>query len=333
MSNLISFLPTPLEGEHILSTMARWAKLQGGKVEGFVFNKVTEHASAFVPTYAYDAMQDAFIKQFNPSKVERIAFIKQHTLLNYYSPLMQYKIAYAIERNAVCYGACTRPKNPRKLDKQPTVCTPQQSKLAFSNVWRWCPSCVTDDELTCGISYWHVAHQIPSTFKCYKHPDETLMAGCENCDFKYRDIRKSSAPPLDSICPKCFSHMGSKTYITNKHTHWLSSASLQLLNQEGTITQPEFGHSMKNGLSGYFSNENQLIPKESIFVADELQHRFNEWLFDNRLEVFFNQPTQSIKERVLSIDVGRTQAKYLPPTSVLLWLRYFGTESLDSRHF
>jgi len=333
MSQALTFLPEPLQGEHILSTMARWAKLQGGNVENYIFKSASPHAAIFSPVYAFDAMYDCFIKQYNPTSAERMPMLQQHTLVNYYSHLMHYNRAYEIEHEAVCYRAGTKPKKAQQLEMQPRVFIPQQSKLAFADTWRWCPLCVEEDEQHCGVSYWHTAHQIPSMLCCHIHEEQQLQSECKHCGFRYTDIRQHVSPPFDGNCPQCGASMCASPCESNLHHKWLASASLQLLNQKGTITQPEYGYEMKHCLSRCFNFHGKKYAQDAIFVADRFQRMFNEWLFDNHLDVYFKDAEQAVKERVLSIDTGRIQTKRLPPISVLLWLRFFGAESLDSLSF
>lgn len=332
MSSQFSFLPTPLEGEHILSTMARWAKLQGETDSKRVLNRLSEHLRWFSPSYCYDPMFDDFLKHYG-SNVSRIGLIELQTSLMYHSVLIRYKNIYAIESLKTYYSGGIKPKKPKKIKRLNPLTAPHQSKLAFSSLWRWCELCAKEDEVRLGCSYWHVAHQLPSTFTCYKHREVTLTEHCETCDFQFSDIRKYSAPPSDGKCLKCSSPMRPQEYVSNEHTIWLSETSFLLLNQGGGLTTPEFGHAMKNGLSMGFSKRCAINPKAPIFVADDLQREFNEWFFNNQLHVFFKQPELAIEEQVLSIETGRIQARRLPPISVLLWLRFFGAESLENRYF
>lgn len=325
-------MPSLLAGEHILSTIARWAKLQGENDTKRVLNRLSDHMRGFNPSYCYDPLFDDFMCHFGPDS-DRKEIVKQQTMMMYHSALINYNKVYPVEHLKTYYPGCSKPKFPKQINRLPVLTIPQQSKLAFSNVWRWCEQCASEDKQKNGVSYWHVAHQIPSTFTCYKHPEQTLIEVCDSCGFQYTDIREYSSPPEGVKCPNCTLRMLPYSYISNEHTDWLSKASFQLLNQSGGISTPIFGHAMKNGLSHGFSKRNSRRARESIFVADELQSEFNEWLFNHHLDVFFKEPELAVKEKVLSIDVGRIQARRLPPISVLLWLRFFGAESLESHCF
>lgn len=46
----------------------------------------------------------------------------------------------------------------------------------ISHPLKWCPQCVTNDEMSCGRAYWHVAHQSPISTACYKHLTQLLVS-------------------------------------------------------------------------------------------------------------------------------------------------------------
>lgn len=330
MRSQLSFIPTPFEGEHILSTMARWGKLQGERDTKRVLNRLSDNIRAFTPTNSYEPMFDDFIKHYGDC-AERNKLLEQHTSLKYHSALIQYKKIYPVENRKVYYPGGVKPKFPKKVSRLSALTTPQQSKLAFSGAWRWCQSCSKLDNLRRGTSFWHVAHQLPSAITCYQHHHQILSEGCHDCGFSYTDIRNHSAPPVDDKCPICSAKIAPKTYALNEHTQWLLENSMRLLEQQGTLSSPQYSHQMKNGVAGFFAKASRISRKAPIYLADSLQNEFKDWLFSNGLSVFFKQPELAVDERVLSIDAGRYQARNWPPISVLLWLRFFGVESISNR--
>jgi hypothetical protein len=159
-----------------------------------------------------------------------------------------------------------------------------------------------------------------------------LSVGCKACGVVVTDLCKTPLPPVGNNCPRCEIYISPVHYPKNPHLSWIEHRSFELQRQKGVLSSPEFGFTMKHGVQSEFSQIIGTNTRQSVFIADRLQNEFIQWLYDNRLDVFFNEPEKGVSEKALSLERINIKASRVPPISVLLWLRFLEVEwpSLDA---
>lgn len=329
MGKAITFLPSPLPGEHFLSVIARWGILQGKLDIRNSLESLSTQALMLSHKYIHHPMSDDVIARYG-SGLERDQVLRENTLVPYYGTLLTYSSIYSLIHQKQYHKWYVKKSRRKAKQNTPSAC--YNTMLKFGEKWRWCEECVVEDEKHFGITYWHVLHQIPSVLHCSKHPDVALSVGCDTCGFVVTDLCKTPLPPIGNRCPRCKIYIPPVNYQRSSHIAWIEDCSLQLQHQKGVLSSPEFGHIMKYGVQGQFSYIVGNNTRQKVFIADRLQREFTQWLTDNGLGVFFNEPEKISSEKVLDIEAITLKASRRPPVSILLWLRYLDAEwpSLNS---
>nr|WP_258406066.1 TniQ family protein [Shewanella acanthi] len=110
----------------------------------------------------------------------------------------------------------------------------KQSHAAISGVqstrvtcWRWCPSCVTENEARFGLAYFHRDHQLPAVFHCLVHGD-VLVSGCHECGWHHYRLNEQSVPPKDNACPDCGAWLEAKPIAMTDTMQRIEAASVRL---------------------------------------------------------------------------------------------------------
>jgi len=320
MSNVISFMPQPLVGEHILSVVARWYLLSGNE-DKRILNSLSKNAMQLSTKYIHHPMIDDVLNHFGEG-LNRVVALAEHSLLPYYASLTKYDQLFSIIRQQKYQRFFS--KERRKIPHTSTPTTRYNSVLKYAEIWRWCDQCVEEDINNFGIPYWHVAHQIPSTVRCYKHRDAALNAKCKRCDFEVKDLRDTPLPPMNGVCYGCGEKIEPIECLRNEALDWVEHASFDLLNCRDNLLSHSHNYIMQRGVQNFHSKVRNDNRQRAIFVIDEIQQEFVSWIVSNGFDNFFHEPERALSGKVLNINIGAYQAKNWPPLSVLLWLAYIG---------
>ncbi len=313
-------MPQPFVGEHMLSVIARWYLLTG-KDDKRALNSLSSSAMQLSMKYVHHPMVDDVLKLYGKG-IARHEALTEHTGLPYHAPLTKYPELHSIIQQEKYQGCFS--KNRRKIKQTSTPTTRYNSVLKYGDVWRWCHQCVEDDTEKLGMPYWHVAHQLPSTVRCYKHRETALSVKCKCCNFEIRDLRSALLPPIDNDCYACGEQVSPIEFNSSDALNFIENASFDLLNLCGDLKSHRFNYVMQRGLQNYHSRLLHRYKNKAVFALDKEQQRFNAWLLANGLDIFFHQPERALIGKVLDINHGAYQAKNWPPLSVLLWLAYIG---------
>lgn len=84
---------------------------------------------------------------------------REHSIAAYYFPFTV-PSTHALISDLWLAGKTT---HARKLILSPSRTLPVEHPL------KWCEACIEEDEEKLGRSYWHVAHQFPTTWRCSRH--------------------------------------------------------------------------------------------------------------------------------------------------------------------
>jgi hypothetical protein len=323
MGKAITFLPSPLPGEHFLSVIARWGLLQGTSDIRKVIERLSPDAMFLSHKLIHHPMTDDVISLYGSGLIRK-GVIHENTLLPYYAALLPYKLIYHIAHQMRYHRQYVRNKN--KAVKAPTFTAHYSTVLRFGEKWRWCKLCVSEDETKVGTPYWHAQHQIPSLLHCYRHRDTALSVACVKCGFEVRNLCDFPLPPRDNQCPKCDSNISSVNYKKSSVIAFVENSSLLLQGQKKVLTSPEYSYIMKYGVQGQFSNIVGRKTQQSVFIADRLQTEFFQWFQDNNLGVFFNEDEKVARDKVLDLETMVRKSTCRPPLSILLWLCFLEVE-------
>lgn len=321
MSNVISFMPQPLAGEHILGIVARWYLMTGEKDKRVLFS-LSERLRQLSPKYIHHPMVDDVLIKYG-SGLQREAALSEHTLLSYYAPLIKYDRLFAIVKQQKHQWWPTS-KRVTKNQHSPVENAPFNSVLKFAGNWRWCAQCAEEDLALVGTSYWHVAHQIPSVIRCYKHRWKALSEKCQACGFVVKDLKDTPLPPIQRSCYACGENIQPIEFTKSDALDWIENASFDLLKHGENLLSHSHNHIMQRGVQNYCSKVNSTSGRNYIFVIEEVQQKFARWVLSNGLDIFFNEPETALSGKILDINVGAYQAKNWHPLSALFWLKFLG---------
>lgn len=323
MDKPITFLPSPLPGEHFLSVIARWGLLQGTGDIRKAIERLSDDAMFLPHKFIHHPMTDDVISLYGAG-LQRERVLHENTLLPYYAAQLPYQLIYPIVYQVRYHRQYVSNKN-RKV-KAPALTARYNTVLSFGDKWRWCKQCVIEDEMQVGQPYWHAQHQIPSMLSCYRHQDVALSVSCNTCGLEITDLCNFPLPPRDNQCPKCDATIRPISYKTSSIISFVENCSLQLQSQKKVLTSPEFAHIMKHGVQGQFAQIVGNMSQQSVFIADRLQTEFVQWFLENDLGVFFSEGAGVANDKVLDLETIVRKSSRRPPLSTLLWLCFLEAE-------
>ncbi len=316
MGKRITFFPTPLPGEHLLSAVARWVVLTGQKDAKCALITLSANRDSLNPRRAVHPLYSDLFDTLRAS-INIDELLRQHSLFPYYAPLIKFNQRLWVLNIG------------RKL-AEPMRYSPLHNQLSLASNWRWCPCCVKEDEERYGTAYWHTKHQLPSVLSCYKHEEQILLKECSHCGFNIRDLRLNLLPPNSGNCPQCGAGFESNG-VENEVTDWLKKASLQLMSQSD-LKNPQYEYSMMYGVSRALGATHFSRPcKSPLLVFEKLQQQFAEWFIAHQLGQFFDESEQNIhSQKILTIESASKYPRSIPPISHLLWLKFLKVPSLEA---
>lgn len=321
MISPISYLPTPLPDEHILSVLARWHELSGHvdfKRSAALFTSNRHrlnNRSIWFPAYA-----DIY-KHFNGA-LSRYELLNQHTLYAYYAPFLTNQVRCAIEIGS-----------QHTNEPEQRFAPEHQVNVRYSSVWRWCPDCIEDDIEEYGSQYWHCLHQVPTIRHCQKH-GTILRYHCENCDFEYLNLSKIWLPPEKDQCPLCHQPYPLSIKLSSPdEIHWLEEISnhLQANISKGSI------ENLREILKIAFGSEDR--PRNfTVTLRRQLsavQAQFDSAYSKRQLTVYLNGIESSLNARKTPRFLNVSHIAYgnscLPPLCYLLLLHcFFSVQELEN---
>jgi len=154
---MIAFFPEIYEDELLYSVLARYHlrsdNLSTKRTLLDLFGSKTVIATSDIPS-SLGVLSERLDGVITPEEL-----ISKNTLLPYYSPFLEIKRVDSIRREMIGQGGGA-------LHTRIGI---MASSVKTPNVFRYCPSCVTEDEKNYGEAYWHRLHQLPGVVVCPKH--------------------------------------------------------------------------------------------------------------------------------------------------------------------
>lgn len=320
MNRAISFMPQPLPGEHLLGVVARWYLMTAEK-DKRVFFALSDRFRQLSPKFIHHPMIDDILSKYGSGLLRETALSK-HTLLPYYAPLMKFDRLFPIVKQQK-YQWRPYSKTATRSQHSSIESTPFNSVLKFAKNWRWCSQCTAEDMAEFGSPLWHVAHQVPSVVRCYKHRTKALSEKCYACGFEVKDLVNTPQPPYQSYC-LCGGYIKPIEFMNSDALDWIENASFDLLRQQESLLSHSHNHIMQRGVQNYCSKVNSAYGRRDTSLIDKTQRKFANWVLSNGLDIFFNKPEVALSGRILDINVGAYQAKNWHPLSALFWLKFLG---------
>ena len=248
--------PAPLEREHLLSCLMRYAISQGRKEYVKVAKQVSTNVSKVdCNSYWRTIYRDALI-QYLPKYHSQIAF--DNTLLKVFSSFTQCDFSTLLTQQL---------EQPLKL------------QLKYANLeqvhhgWKWCPECVTEDEETYGVAYWHCDHQFALKKRCSQH-GTLLISECQHCNYSFSSILQG-APPLSS-CPKCGESFIQQDREDTDADLWIEGCANRILQDEFELNKTEVQEYFK-AKYGFNELKRQWTLAERKHITYQ-QDLFGKWL-------------------------------------------------------
>lgn len=309
----LTFLPNLLPGEHLLGAFSRLLLLNAGgssaEMQKSIIGNVSSLNVSLIYHKSYDLLFDLFIKQKTKE-----ALLNQHTMLGFYRHSMKYQQRKKVLSNDSSEG----------LSK---LAFPGGKLMKHAQHWRWCQSCVKENEQKYGVAYWHTAHQLPTAITCHEHKGEQLVFSCCHCGFKVYDLKKCQVPPSTS-CPAC--KVGFETIYRDlgEDAKWIQQAGVELLNNTSSFLRPEFEYVMQWVIDLVTSRQWKLRSHNIESVLEMKQTLFTDWLVERGLDELFISGTELNTCKALSIGKTIEFPRKVPAISHLLWLRFLGIQSL-----
>lgn len=137
----------PFPGEHLYSWLVRLHKLSGS-AEFLSFQKTLDFQDRFLHSHKlFSESSEFLVQRLN----NRDKALYEHTI----TPLWQISIGNLLSDNFSPLDTFSHMN--------------EQLLFNFDTSWHSCKKCRNEDLEQYGASYWHVQHQLPSVFECYKH--------------------------------------------------------------------------------------------------------------------------------------------------------------------
>jgi hypothetical protein len=309
----LSFLPNMFPGEHILGAFARILYLNSSSDDKLFQKDLTGNNSSLTVTAAYHKSYDVLLALYSDQK-SREEILNQHTLMGFYRHGMKYQHRQQLLTM------------PDKKERE-SIYLPGATMLQSATSWRWCNSCVQQEEKIYGIASWQVRHQLPTSMTCDIHCSETLHSKCSNCGFMVHDLRGLPMPPKGS-CPTCDFTIHSMSQDLSPDAKWIQHTGIELHKSDSTFLKPRHEYAMKYA-AGLVTARKWKINSNNIWaIYDYHQKEFTNWLLENRLDQLFIARIDLQRCKALDIEKVIELPRKVPAVAHLLWLRYLGVHSL-----
>tara|TARA_R110001583_G_C5624799_1_gene406543 strand:- start:487 stop:1443 length:957 start_codon:yes stop_codon:yes gene_type:complete len=292
-----------LPGEHLLGALGRYHHLSSYRLMSKSLRGVTFDIKSLCP----QAFNRTIFKDIHFSMTNRdndfLTFIKPNTLINFYHPFA-----------------------PEGLlsSKTPRAILPKAKDVFNRNKnWQWCPKCISEDIDSFGVPYFHVEHQLPAMFHCYKHK-VPLLIRCDDCIIYRNNIEIIGVPPQPDSCIKCFDNIDEKYAFLDEDMQWLNETSLKLLTSDEipfNLLKLQTAYQKWLGVGPINGRRTVAEQKSTKKAQVELENAFSPKLFST----IFNNPNDVLSKRVvntLHIPKASFQPNYfLSPIVHLLIIR------------
>ncbi|MDI7743465.1 TniQ family protein [Lysinibacillus fusiformis] len=158
---MIGSFPNPYEDELIYSIFARFANrsanLSVRDTLGMFFN---DHRSKLTPDFPSN-LNEA-VKQLSVFEYASFEYLLyNHTPINYFTNFLM-----TVDKNLIINEV----KQKKSQNLQMSI-----GQVAFtvkeSNYFKYCPTCLKNDLVSLGESYWRLSHQLPSVMICSDHKE------------------------------------------------------------------------------------------------------------------------------------------------------------------
>ena len=200
--------------EHVLSMLARHHMLSGYRTYRTALKGISTDLSRQYPS-AVDRPIYHDIYTSVSSDESYIDFLKAHTLFNVYEPFM--------------------PKQVKNLQGETILYPSSYNRFNTSHEWRFCLSCVADNNELGEMPYFQLAHQLPSVSVCHKH-QERLYSSCTACHINGKNIDRIGCP-AGSHCQFCNKELSPMNSYLDDDMDWLHRTLLKLLSAK--VIMPE----------------------------------------------------------------------------------------------
>lgn len=201
-----------------------------------------------------------------------------------------------------------------------------QTKLKATESWRWCPKCVREDQQNFGISYWHTAHQLPTSVTCYKHPELSLIDKCEACGFAVTDLSEHSIPFIK--CPKCNHINDCSEAQLHSDLFWIQEKGLELHRGALELETPRFEYDMSYALALFYNTIEPGTPLQRVLKMENYQNKLDAWIRQRNINLLFRENVNFTNDLAINLERTINKPRKVTPLSHLIWLRFFGMERL-----
>lgn len=300
------YLSAPLPNEHLLSMLARGFDLSGRNDFLHTVRVISPNVGNMNPALIWRPVYWTIASHYIDT-VGWDALLQNHTLVPYYLPFLNGSLRAVLIAGSLELA---------DIKIQPM----QQNHIRHAQHWRWCIDCSQSDFEQFGTTYWHVNHQIPSMLVCDRHRTP-LVSQCDYCGFVYKNLKRHWLPPKDGHCLECKRLTVPQTQGTVAIYDYLGEISLGLQAGELQIVDDSLRHSMRQRI-GFDS-----LPKRSTLAMrktnSKLQQKFNEWLPDDLLEIYFLKNREHAlkpSNPLLKLTSAAYRQRSYPPLCALLML-------------
>ncbi|WP_445928872.1 TniQ family protein [Marinimicrobium sp. C2-29] len=195
MNRKISFFPTPLPDEHIVSALIRYLRLSGKRNLSSGRNHITRDYQSLDSTTPWRVAYIDIYSVFQDTlSVEE--FANKYTLWPFFKPFISSEVQSSV------IGMKWVPDGKKRFTLTSTV----QNHSSLCKSWRWCIACASSDYDRYGITYWHREHQLPNVLHC-RHHNRNLDRQCPHCEQSIWDIYYLPLPSPDGLCRFCHRSM------------------------------------------------------------------------------------------------------------------------------
>jgi hypothetical protein len=309
---LSEFSPRLYPDEHLLSAIARLARLKGERNLAVAFPGMKGDTYIFLPGAILRPWYRTIAPLFPAMTID--ALISHHTLWNYYKPFMQ-PMAKEVPDPALW---------EENFNNHSQWLPSKQFRIKHTKYWRWCIDCVASDEEQFGVSYWHCSHQLPGVMNCQKHSTR-LASACFHCGYSVNKLEPHLKPSKSSDCPDC----GKTLYEPvpdDKYgfLSWLQKTSTELLTGESNFEWNLYKTEIIQGNNLKSMSANRSVSNRKNY---QLKQRQLEALIGDEIpNLLFTQPGNNDSYRAApTMDIRLLCSGDLyPPISYLLimWAFY-----------
>jgi len=267
-----------LPGEHLLGALGRFHHLSSYRLMSKSLGGISFDTRSLCPqAFNRTIFKDLHFSMTN-GEADYFSFLQPRTLVNFY-----------------------RPFSPDGLfsSKTPTPIFPRSnSDFNRSKNWQWCPSCVSEDISYFGVPYFHVEHQLPAMFHCYKHK-RPLLIRCNDCISYCSNVEFIGVVPTQGSCNKCFENTDEKYAFLDDDMEWLNRTSIKLLSLDELpfkLTQLQSAYQHFLGVGPINGQRTVAERKRTKKAQVKLENAFSPKLFS----AIFKNPYDVLSKRVVN---------------------------------